>query len=283
MPMRDLILVTGGAGSIGSEVCRALLGHGKQVRAMDVNEEGLWRLGHDLPMVECVLGDVQDRQDAERAVNGCRAIIHAAAYKHVHLCEKAPHAAKRVNEGGTRTMLVAAGNRKFVLISTDKAIEPTSVMGRTKLAAEQHVLQAGGVIVRFGNVLGSRGSLVPMVKRCHELGRPIPLTDPRMTRFFMGADEAVSLIQEGLRADEGFISPRVPRSARIGEFVSACRDLYAPGAEIVPVGMRPGERMREPMTLRDGRLIYSDDAKVMMNRDEIEGLLVRSVGVLETV
>lgn len=276
--MRDLILVTGGAGSIGSETCRALLGAGYRVRAMDVNEEGLWKLSHDLPLVECILGDVQSLDDARVAVKGAESVIHAAAYKHVHLCEKAPRAAKRVNEGGTQVMIKAAGERRFVLVSTDKAISPASVMGRTKLAAEHHTHGAGGVVVRFGNVVGSRGSLVPMVCRCRQLNRPVPLTDPRMTRFFMGIGEAAGLILEALRTDLPMIAPLSPRSARIGEFVSVCRDLYAPGAEIVPTGIRPGERLHEPMILRDGRLLYSNEARLMMSRAEIETMLVETVG-----
>ena len=268
------ILVTGGAGSIGSETVRRLIPLGHHVRVMDINEEGLWLLGTELPHVDCLLGDVQFEDDLTAGLRGMDAVIHCAAYKHVHLCERNHVACMRVNVEAVRLLMEHRGDRRIVFVSTDKAVGPHSWMGRSKRMAEAVVLAGRGNVVRFGNVLGSRGSLVPAVIRYRDLGKPIPLTDGRMTRFFMGIDEAVTLILEALAlADAGrVLASRTLRSARLIDFLEVCRDLLYPGAEIVTVGPRPGERMHEMIDV-DGKRIRSDEPEYLMKRSEIGDFL----------
>lgn len=271
------ILVTGGAGSIGSECARRLLALGHAVRIVDVNEEGLWLLSTELPRIDCVLGDVQFPEDLAAALDGMEAIIHCAAYKHVHFCERSLLACNRVNADAVRLLMEMAHGRRVVLLSSDKAVGPHCAMGRAKRWAESVVIQRGGngSVVRFGNVIGSRGSLVPAVLRYKALKRPIPITDERMTRFFMGIREAVDLILAALGYPEPgqTVVPEAVRSAKVLEFLEVCRDAIAPECEIERVGARPGERLHETMELRDGTRVRSDEPACLMTRDEISGLL----------
>lgn len=270
-------LVTGGAGSIGSEVVRHLASLHGDVRVMDVNEEGLWSLSCEIPDLDMRLGDVQHLGDVESAMEGCSCVVHCAAYKHVHLCEGSPEAAYRVNVLGTMNVMQAAAGRRVVLLSTDKAAQATSIMGYTKRKAEWLTTSSvNACYTRFGNVIGSRGSLVPAVIRYRDLGRAIPLTDPDMTRFFITVDEAVGLIMRGLKSRmPGYVALDYNqlRSARIGDFLEVCRDVFAPGLPIVKVGARPGESLHETMTLAGGQDISSNTPDLLMPRAEITGLV----------
>ena len=278
------VLVTGGAGSIGSETVRRLVAIGHHVRVMDTNEEGLWLLGTELPQVDCLLGDIQFEDDWQVALRGMDSIVHCAALKHVHYCERSPIACQRVNGAAVQLLADKAEGRRIVLLSTDKAVAPHSWMGRSKRLAESILLprDRNANVVRFGNVIGSRGSLVPAVIRYRDLGRPIPITDPRMTRFFMGIGEAVGLVLAALESPRrGEVwSPPVLRSARLLDFLEVCRDLLAPGCEIVKVGPRPGERMHELIECPDGKRIRSDDPVCLMDRDEINDFLQRALPAL---
>lgn len=269
-----MILVTGGAGSIGSEVVRHLVAQGEPVRVLDISEEGLWRLKAELPQVGTMLGDVQSSDDVRVACDAVTVVVHCAALKHVDLCERSPAIAHRINVGGTANVLKESHGR-VVFVSTDKAIQPESVMGRTKALAEHLVLEAGHNVVRFGNVIGTKGSLLPMVLRCKELGRPIPLTDARMTRFIMTAQDAVGLVVEAVNANQGgrVFSPHDPRACNVSTFVWACRNLLAPELDIQIVGMRPGERLHEPMQKRSGEIVWSNQPEVQMQQWEVEELI----------
>ena len=273
------VLVTGGAGSIGSEVVKRLLADGEEVRVIDINEEGLWSLGQEYGQVELFPGDVQYTADVREAMGGCDAVIHCAAMKHVNFCERNPKAAERVNVGGTRKVIQEAGDRRVVLLSTDKACKPTSIMGWTKHKAEQLALHApNGNVTVFGNVLGSRGSLLPMVIRCDQAGRNIPLTDDRMTRFITTIDEAVGMVRAALHSTEAgrTFSPTLPCSVRILDFLQACRDWIAPTRDIVATGMRPGERIHEWMPAPPpggDDLICSNDPRFLKARSFILALL----------
>ena len=277
------VLVTGGAGSIGSETARRLHSLGYHVRVMDTNEEGLWLLSTEFPRIDCLLGDVQFAEDLTAALDGVEAIVHCAAYKHVHFCERSKLAANRVNTDAVLLLMEMSRGRRLVLLSSDKAVGPHNVMGRSKRLAEDIVLNRGGNgnAVRFGNVIGSRGSLLPAVLRYKRLGRPIPITDERMTRFFMGIRAAVDLIVKALLAEESgqVFAPAIVHSARVIDFLQVCRDLLAPGSAIERVGPRPGERLHEMMEV-DGRRVRSDDPKYLMTRTEIEAMIVREVGGL---
>lgn len=269
------ICVTGGAGSIGSEVVRHALASGHDVTAMDISEEGLWSLRAELPAVTVYPGDVTILGDVVNATKRADVVVHCAAMKHVDLCQINPYIAERVNVGGTQNVVCAARHdQRVVVVTSDKAIQPFSVMGESKQRAETIALGAGANVVRFGNVLGSRGSLVPVLKRFVRLGKPIPVTNPAMTRFLMLAREAVELIEQAWESPKRgqLFHPARLRSARIGEFIDACRDAIAPDHPIERVGMREGERLHEFMVY-EGRIVRSDDSRFVMDREQIDTLL----------
>ena len=209
------VLVTGAGGSIGSELCRQIvrcepaeliiLGHGENSIFEIANELGAARITHHVSRITAVIADIRDtaRLAAVFAAHRPEIVFHAAAHKHVPLMEDNVEDAITNNVLGTRNLVetsVAAGVSHFVLISTDKAVNPSSVMGATKRAAElivQDVAQRTGrafVAVRFGNVLGSRGSVVPFFQKQIVAGGPVTVTDPEMRRYFMTIPEAVQLV-----------------------------------------------------------------------------------------
>src|SRR5260370_21068159 len=206
----QVILVTGAAGSIGSELCRQLLSYGpKAVIALDMNETGLFDLAesvHAHPNAACLhvsIGDITDMRELARlfAQERPKVVFHAAAYKHVPLLEQFPYQAVRTNILSTYRLCCLAREyevERFVFISTDNAAEPVSVMGASKRIGEL-IVQAHAKItdsvtsfcaVRFGNVIGSRGSVVPIFTRQIEEGGPVTVTDPDATRYFMTIPEA---------------------------------------------------------------------------------------------
>lgn len=207
-----VILVTGAAGSIGSEICRQILEFGpKKLIALDIWESGLYDLELDLSDIvdkkvfECVVANIQEGGRINEIIVKEKPdiIFHAAAYKHVPLMQKFPIEAVKNNVFGTENIVKAAtltGVRKFINISTDKAVDPTSVMGATKLLTELLISNHNGngrtkfCSVRFGNVLGSQGSVVPTFKRQIAKGGPVTVTNKNMTRFFMTIPEAVQLV-----------------------------------------------------------------------------------------
>ncbi len=205
------VLVTGAAGSIGTELCRQILRFGAaRLVALDFNETGLFYLENDLEQrfpdrdVRVVVGDVRNADQVETILQSEKpyVVYHAAAYKHVPMMERFPCEAVKTNVEGTRNVLHAAchaGADAFVMISTDKAVNPTSVMGASKRVAELFVRAQEDVgtrclTVRFGNVLGSRGSVLKTFQDQVESRRPITVTHPDMERFFMVTAEAVQLV-----------------------------------------------------------------------------------------
>ena len=207
-----VVLVTGAGGSIGSEICRQimrigpkkllLLGHGENSIYL-INQElkGLYKDGPIIP----IIADIRDRQQLDQIFTqyNPQVVFHAAAHKHVPLMEIQPMAAVLNNIYGTRNVADVAGRHgveRFVMISTDKAVNPTSVMGATKRVAEKVIISMNDtydtkyITVRFGNVLGSRGSVIPLFKKQIETGGPVTVTDPEMTRYFMTIPEASQLV-----------------------------------------------------------------------------------------
>lgn len=208
-----VIIVTGGAGSIGSYIVKTLLQYNPEVvRILDNNETGLFDLeqGLDSDKIRVFLGDIRDKERIKRALENVDIIFHAAALKHVPLCEYNPFEAIKTNAVGTQNLIEAAMDEeveKLITISTDKAVNPINVMGATKLLAERLTISANfykGLkktvfsCVRFGNVLNTRGSVVPLFKKQIQEGF-VTITDPDMTRFMMGIPKAVDLV---LRAAE---------------------------------------------------------------------------------
>lgn len=265
------LLVTGASGSIGLELCRKLATfEPAQLIALDNNETGVYELEVELKTrhpdlrLTAIVADVTDKARIRRLFDQEQpdVIFHVAAYKHVPLMERYPAEAVRVNIGGTRCVLDAArrsGASRLVLVSTDKAVNPSSVMGATKRVAEMLVTTSGGAglplctAVRFGNILGSRGSVVPTFARQIELGGPITITDPEMTRYFMDSTEAATLILEAAHMTAGGDIFMLDMGERIRIVDLARRMIRMRGLRpdvdipIVYTGVRPGEKLHEEL------------------------------------
>lgn len=211
--IRDkVILVTGAGGSIGSEICRQIMRVGpKQLLLLGHGENSIYLINQELkniykdgPIIP-IIADIRDKQQLDQIFTqyNPQVVFHAAAHKHVPLMEIQPMAAVLNNIYGTRNVADVAGRHgveRFVMISTDKAVNPTSVMGATKRVAEKVIISMNDtydtkyITVRFGNVLGSRGSVIPLFKKQIEAGGPVTVTDPEMTRYFMTIPEASQLV-----------------------------------------------------------------------------------------
>lgn len=263
------ILVTGGTGSIGGEIVRQVLRcDPRVVRVFSRDETKQFYLQHELRKYENVrylIGDVRDRERIFRGLEGIDIVFHAAALKHVPLCEYNPFEAAETNVRGTQNVLVASLDRnvdRVVVISSDKAASPMNVVGATKLVAERlataaNYLRGGSrtkaASVRFGNVIGSRGSLIPLVIRQIAEGGPVTVTDPGMTRFVISASQAVQLVftaAERMEGGEVFVL-KMP-TARILDLVEVLVEEYAPRYGYKPseipvemIGPRPGEKLSE--------------------------------------
>lgn len=269
-----VILVTGAAGSIGSEVCRQLLHFSpRRIVLLDQSEFGIFRMeqelragwtGGDTPEIQFVIEDITDQYAMTRLMMAHRPniIFHAAAYKHVPLMESNPQAAVRNNIFGTRVLVDLASRflvERFVLISTDKAVRPTNVMGATKLIAEQYLQCVASesktrfITVRFGNVLNSAGSVVPTFRQQIEAGGPVTVTDPEMQRYFMTIPEAVQLVLQASAVGEGGDVLILDMGEPI-RILDLARDMirlsgleYPRDIDIVFTGLRPGEKLFEEL------------------------------------
>jgi len=263
-------LVTGAAGSIGTELCRQLLKFGAaRLVALDFNETGLFYLESDLRQrfpdrdIRVVVADVRNAEQVARILRNeePHAVYHAAAYKHVPMMEAFPCEAVKTNVRGTQNVLEAAcraNTDAFVLISTDKAVSPTSVMGTTKRIAEllvrdQNSTQTRCMTVRFGNVLGSRGSVLKTFQNQVEARQPITVTHPDMERFFMVTSEAVQLVlQASVMGQSGQVLVLdMGKPVRIVDLAEDVIRFYGlePHVDlpIVFSGVRPGEKLFEEL------------------------------------
>jgi FlaA1/EpsC-like NDP-sugar epimerase len=265
-----VVLVTGAAGSIGSELCRQVLGFKPRVLlALDNNETGLYELNLELNRdgrspVQLIIADVTDWHKMNRVFQQHKpqVIFHAAAYKHVPLVECHPDEALRVNVMGTAIVSEVAHEFKaerFVFISTDKAVNPSSVMGASKRIGElwmKAMSERSGTIfatVRFGNVIGSRGSVLPTFRRQIEMGGPVTVTHPDMHRFFISIPEAVSLVLQAATFSQGGkvfmldMGEEVP-ILKLAERMIRLRGLRVKrDIEIKYTGARPGEKLHEEL------------------------------------
>ena len=286
---RKTILVTGGVGSIGSEIVKTLLKHDpKVVRVLDINESGLFELEHKLnsKKIRLFIGDVKDKDRLKRAVEGVDIVFHTAALKHVPLCEYNPFEAVKTNVIGTQNLIDVSLDEnieKFITISTDKAVNPINVMGTTKLLAERITIAANKhkgnkrtafSVVRFGNVLNSRGSLIPLIKEQIKKGGPVTLTDPQMTRFIMCISEAVSLVlKAGALAIGGEIFILKMPTIKIIDLIEVMIGVLSPkygcspeDIEIKIIGKRPGEKLfEELMTEEELRYVQEIDDMYVVN------------------
>jgi FlaA1/EpsC-like NDP-sugar epimerase len=262
-----VVVVTGAGGSIGSELCRRVFSFApRRLVLLDHDESNLHRLQLELfgqgllDNDDCIVADIRDRQRIDQVFAEVQpdVVFHAAAHKHLPLLERHPCEAVKSNVRGTENVLWSALKfqaERFILISTDKAADPTSVLGATKRLAELLVqAEQGGktkvASVRFGNVLGSRGSLLSVLAEQLDAGLPMTVTHPDMTRFFMTIEEAAGLVIEAARlADRGEVFVLdMGEPVRIVDLVHAFASLmHRSDFEIVFTGMRPGEKLNETL------------------------------------
>lgn len=241
-------LVTGGTGSFGHAYVKRHAG--EPLRVLSRDEEKQRAMLAEFPDVEYVIGDVRDLETVRRAMDGVDKVFHAAALKQVPSCESAPIEALKTNTLGTDNVCRAAkeAGAKVVLLSTDKAVEPVGVMGATKFLAESVAINWGQTVVRYGNVIGSRGSIVPIFRQIVAEGRPIPITDPEMTRFLITMDQAMDLLDMAMREPSPgqVYVPKLP-AANVAQ-MTRC---IAPGHPVEVVGVRPGEKKHELLIAAD--------------------------------
>lgn len=273
------ILVTGGCGSIGSEIVKQLLKYNpKKVRVLDNNESNLFYLGNELNnrSIRLLVGDIRDRDRVYRAMNGVNIVFHAAALKHVPLCEYNPFEAVRTNVIGTENLISAAIDNnveKFIGISTDKAVNPINTMGATKLLSEKIIIDTSVsqantkfCCVRFGNVLDSVGSVIPIFKEQIKKGGPVTITDDKMTRFFMTMPDAITLVLKAAETTKGgeiFILKM--GVIRIIDLAKALIEELAPkynrkakDIKVEFIGKRVGEKMHESLMTEEETAYAAD-------------------------
>lgn len=282
-----VVMVTGAGGSIGSELVRQVAAAGaSRILMVERSENALYEINREMVrakgaatlkplMIDC--GD-RSRMEAVFAAEKPSLVLHAAAYKHVPMVELNPEEGWRNNTEATRTMaeLAAAhGVERFVLISTDKAVNPVSVMGKTKLAAEQAIMGVKGdtsfCAVRFGNVFGSSGSVVPLFREQIASGGPVTVTHPDMKRYFMTIQEAVSLVlQAASRSERAIYTLDMGEPVRILDLAEnmISQAGYRPYVDIPVVftGIRPGEKLFEEIDVSERSAFKTDMAKIYITR-----------------
>ena len=298
------VLITGAGGSIGSELARQLLSGGaERIYLFGHGENSIYQIDRELRLLQeggvgekativPIIGELKDREYMRFIIRQlkCDVVFHAAAYKHVPLMEANPVAVIENNVFGTLNLLDAcleSGVKRFVLISTDKAVDPVSIYGASKMLCERLVIDASRraasangarkasyMFVRFGNVLGSRGSILPLFIDQIKKGGPVTVTDPDMVRYFMTIPEACSLVLKtggvGVNGESYLLDMGEP--VRIHDVAEQLIRFmgYEPGADIpiAIVGRRPGERLDEPLWSARERPVKTDYPKILRLESE---------------
>jgi UDP-N-acetylglucosamine 4,6-dehydratase len=259
------VLITGGTGSLGKALVEQLLLESKARRIVIFSRDELKQLElrnyfRNDSRLRWFLGDVRDLERLKRAFHGVDFVIHAAALKQVDTGEYNPMEFIKTNVLGSQNVIDAAietGVKKVVALSTDKASSPINLYGATKLTADKLFVAANNYsipygtafcVVRYGNVMGSRGSVIPYFRQIAESGKPLPLTDKRMTRFWISIQQAVEFVLNSFEIMQGgeLYVPRIP-SMKLLDLAIA----ISPNSEIVEIGMRPGEKLHEEMISAD--------------------------------
>lgn len=255
------ILITGGTGSFGKAFLTRVLEEYNPARVAvfsrdELKQYEMRQTYGDDPRIRFFIGDIRDRDRLRMAMHGVDYVVHAAALKQVDTAEYNPMEFVKTNILGSENVMLAAideGVKKVVALSTDKASSPVNLYGATKLTADKlfisgnHYSYARGTkfsVVRYGNVMGSRGSVIPFFRRLAEQGEPLPITDVRMTRFWITLPQAVEFVIASFESMDGgeLYVPRIP-SMKVTDLAEA----IAPGAPLVDVGIRPGEKLHEEM------------------------------------
>ena len=302
-----VVLVTGGGGSIGSEICRQLAGHGvKQLIIVDIYENNIYEIQQELkrkyPELDLValIASVRNTHRIDEIMGKYRpnVVYHAAAHKHVPLMEDSPNEAIKNNVFGTYKTASAAGKHgveRFVLISTDKAVNPTNIMGASKRMCEMSVQTLDKfyptefVAVRFGNVLGSNGSVIPLFKKQIAEGGPVTVTHPDIIRYFMTIPEAVSLVlQAGAYAKGGEIFVLdMGEPVKIADLAKNLIRLsgfkVGEDIEIKYTGLRPGEKLYEELLMDEEGLQATDNNLIHIGKpiDMNEAVFMRQLKELK--
>lgn len=270
-----VVLVTGGTGSFGKQFVEIMLKEYHPAKLIIFSRDELKQhemrvSGFDNPSLRYFIGDVRDQQRLYRAMHGVDIVIHAAALKQVPACEYNPMEAIKTNILGSGNVIEAAmdaGVKKVMALSTDKAVNPVNLYGATKLAAEKLFVQsntyAAGTAtrfscVRYGNVVGSRGSVIPIFLQQRDNGK-LTITDARMTRFWLTLDQGVRFVircTEQMRGGEVFV-PKIP-STRIADLAR----VIAPQAALDVIGIRPGEKLHEV-------LVHEDEARQTLELEDM--------------
>lgn len=259
------VLITGGTGSLGKALVTNLLANTKVRRIVIFSRDEL-KQHHmraefsDDPRLRWFIGDVRDLERLKRAFHNVDFVFHAAALKQVDTGEYNPMEFIKTNVLGSQNVIDAAietGVSKVVALSTDKASSPINLYGATKLTADKLFIAANNYsftygttfcVVRYGNVMGSRGSVIPFFRRLAEEGKPLPITDLRMTRFWISIEDAVKFVLDSLKIMTGgeLYVPIIP-SMKIADLARA----FDPSAKLIEIGMRPGEKLHEEMISAD--------------------------------
>jgi UDP-N-acetylglucosamine 4,6-dehydratase/5-epimerase len=260
----QVVLVTGGTGSFGKKFIEIMLReyHPKRLVIFsrdELKQHDMRASGLDHSSLRFFIGDVRDAARLERAFSGVTVVVHAAALKQVPACEYNPFEAIQTNIMGGRNVIDAAinqGVRRLLALSTDKAVNPINLYGATKLCAEKMFVQANAYsgsqdsrfsCARYGNVVGSRGSVIPIFLEQRHRGR-ITLTDPRMTRFWLTLEQGVRFVVSSIEKMHGgeILVPKIP-SMRMADLAEA----IAPGCDVETIGIRPGEKLHEVLVSED--------------------------------
>lgn len=274
------ILITGGTGSLGKSLVNNLLNKTNCARIAIYSRDELKQaqfkelLGEN-SRLRWFIGDIRDRDRLQRALHGVEYVVHAAALKQVDTGEYNPMEFIKTNVLGSQNVIEAAidaGVKKVVALSTDKASSPINLYGATKLTADKLFVAANNYsvaygtsfsVVRYGNVMGSRGSVIPLFQKLANQGLPLPLTDIRMTRFWISIEQAVQFVMDSFNIMSGgeLYVPRIP-SMKLIDLAEA----ISPGTKITEIGMRPGEKLHEEMISADDsrRTLLLDNRYVVM-------------------
>ncbi|MFN2195872.1 MAG: UDP-N-acetylglucosamine 4,6-dehydratase (inverting) [Anaerolineales bacterium] len=272
----QVILITGGTGSFGKKFVEIMLAEYQPAKIIIFSRDELKQHemrvgGYDHSSLRYFLGDVRDVDRLRRAMNGVDIVVHAAALKQVPACEYNPMEAIKTNILGSSNVIEAAldsGVQKVLALSTDKAVNPVNLYGATKLAAEKLFVQSNAYAagmptrfscVRYGNVIGSRGSVIPLFLQQRENGAVLTITDDRMTRFWLSLEQGVRFVIraiEQMHGGEVFV-PKIP-STRITDVAQT----VAPDATVEVIGIRPGEKLHEV-------LIHEDEARSAVELEDM--------------
>jgi UDP-N-acetylglucosamine 4,6-dehydratase len=262
--------IAGGSGTLGTELVRQLHTTAERIVVFSRDEQKQYEMAKVFPEggkrgLRYMIGDIRSVNRLAQAMRGCDYVIHAAAMKHVPACEYNPQEAIETNVQGSRNVVDAcnlAGIRKCMVISTDKAVHPINLYGATKLCMEKLTIAANNLgkcrfsVCRYGNVEGSKGSVIPHWRKLAELGQPIPITDKRMTRFWISIEDAAKFVIHKIRIMQGgeIFIPEIKNKSMLMLAKEIC-----PNAETIETGIRPGEKLHEC-------LISEEDARFCFHK-----------------